>query len=155
MLFRSTRLTPLAHGWLPVAFEADVVCDCPYAYGLPFEKQYTINGKTEILFRNNSSVHEYIKPIISFHPSTGTTKLSIVNLDDERREFLLDRIPASVSSIEIDNLNGIIQETVNSINLYDGFNLNFFRLVHGDNHLVVTGNGTLTISGRFLHNVSA
>ena len=150
-----TRLTPLAHGWLPVAFEADVVCDCPYAYGLPFEKQYTINGKTEILFRNNSSVHEYIKPIISFHPSTGTTKLSIVNLDDERREFLLDRIPASVSSIEIDNLNGIIQETVNSINLYDGFNLNFFRLVHGDNHLVVTGNGTLTISGRFLHNVSA
>lgn len=150
-----TKLTPLAHGWLPIAFEANVICDCPYAYGFPFEQQYIINGPTNILFRNNSSVHEYIKPCITFRPASGTGKLSIVNLNDRKREFLLDGIPASTSTIEIDNLNGIIQEAPNKYNLYDGFNLNFFRLVHGDNNLVVTGNGTLTISGRFLYNVSA
>jgi len=150
-----TKLTPLMHGWLPVAFEANVVCDCPYAYGYPFENEYTINGETEILFRNNSSVREYIKPSISFRPTSGTTRLSIVNQDDDKREFLLDGIPASTDAIEIDNLNGIIQDTNNKSNLYEGFNLNFFRLVHGDNNLIVTGNGTLTISGRLLYNVSA
>ena len=35
-----------------------------------------------------------------------------------------------------------------------GFNLNFFRLVHGDNNIKVTGDGVLTISGRFLYNVA-
>lgn len=150
-----TKLTPLAHGWLPVAFEANVVCDCPYAYGYPFEKQYTINGETKILFRNNSTVREYVKPHISFRPASGTSKLSIVNRNDWDREFLLSGIPASVSNVEIDNLNGIIQDTTSQSNLYGGFNLNFFRLVHGDNNLVVTGNGTLTISGRLMYNVSA
>ena len=33
-----TELTPLSFGWLPVAFEATVRCDCPYAYGPYFEK---------------------------------------------------------------------------------------------------------------------
>lgn len=150
-----TKLTPLAHGWLPVAFEANVVCDCPYAYGYPFENQYTISGKTNIVFRNNSSIHEYIKPHISFRPASSTSKLSIVNRDDGDREFLLSGIPASVSTVEIDNMNGIIQDMTNKSNLYGGFNLNFFRLVHGDNNLVVTGNGTLTISGRLMYNVSA
>lgn len=150
-----TKLTPLVHGWLPVAFEANVVCDCPYAYGYPFEEQYTVSSETSILFRNNSSVHEYIKPLISFRPAPGTKSLSIVNQDDRNREFLLSGIPASTSSIKIDNTNGIIQDMSNRSNLYDGFNFNFFRLVHGDNNLIVNGNGALTISGRFLYNVSA
>lgn len=150
-----TKLTPLMHGWLPVAFEANFVCDCPYAYGYPFQKQYAIKGATNILFRNNSSVREYIKPSITFVPTAGTSKLSIVNQSDNNREFLIEKIPAAASNITVDNTNGIIQATPGNLNLYDGFNLNFFRLVHGDNNLVVTGNGTLTISGRLLHNVAA
>lgn len=150
-----TKLTPLMHGWLPVAFEASIVCDCPYAYGYPFEYQYPIKGKTEILFRNNSSVREYIKPTLRFRPSSGTSALSIINKSDGNREFHLSGIPTSATDIKIDNQNGIIQDMSWNINLYDGFNLNFFRLVHGDNNLVVTGNGTLTISGRLLHNVAA
>lgn len=150
-----TELTPLSHGWLPVAFEATVVCDCPYAYGFEFEKQYQINGSTEILFRNESSVREFIKPNLIFVPNVGTTKLCIINHDDNNREFLIDNIPASDGvSIAVDNSNGIIQERTYGYNLYGGFNLNFFRFVHGDNLLTVTGNGTLTISGRFLYNIA-
>lgn len=150
-----TKLTPLAHGWLPVAFEAAVVCDCPYAYGHSFEKQYSINGETSILFRNDSSVREYIKPHLSFRPLSGSSELRIINKDDGDREFLLSGIPTATTSIDIDNLNGIIQESPTQKNLYGGFNMNFFRLVQGDNNLVISGTGTLTISGRFLYNVAA
>lgn len=147
-----TQLTPLADGWLPYAFEATVVCDCPYAYGFPFEYQYAINGATDILFRNDSSVREYIKPMLTYVPDAGGT-LSIVNHNDDDRKFELTGIPSSTTVI-IDNDNGIIQETVDKTNLYDGFNLNFFRFVHGDNNLTITGNGVLTISGRLLYNVA-
>lgn len=149
-----TELTPLTHGWLPYAFEATVLCDCPYAYGLPFERQYTISDTTDILVRNESSVREFIKPTITFVPAVGTTTLSIINHDDGDREFRIDDIHSS-SVIEANNLSGILLEKEYGYNLYRGFNLNFFRLVHGDNNLTVTGNGTLTISCRFLHNVAA
>lgn len=150
-----TELTPLSHGWLPVAFEATVTCDCPYAYGFMFEKQHQINGETAILFRNESSVREYIKPDISFAPAAGTSSISIVNHSDNDREFLIKNIPTSDGVLlAVDNSNGIIRELTYGYNLYDGFNLNFFRLVHGDNALTVTGNGILTVSGRFLYNVA-
>lgn len=147
-----TQLTPLSDGWLPYAFEATVVCDCPYAYGFPFECRYDIDGKKDVLFRNDSSVREYIKPTLTYIPASGGT-LSIVNHSDHGREFKLSGIP-SYACVVIDNENGIIQETVDKVNLYDGFNLNFFRFVHGDNNLTITGKGSLTISGRLLYNVA-
>ena len=149
-----TQLTPLSFGWLPYAFEATVVCDCPYAYSFPFERTYSINGETKILFRNDSLVREFVKPTLTFVPSSGTDKLSIVNSSDNGREFLIENLPSSSIIVSVDNTNGIIQETRYGFNLYDGFNLKFFRLVSGDNNLVVNGNGTLTISGRFYHNVA-
>lgn len=149
-----TELKPLSYGWLPYAFEATVTCDCPYAYGLPFEKSYQINGNTDILFRNESTVREYLKPLLTVCPTAEMDVLRIINHSDGGRMFLLQNIPASSGRIVIDNHNGIIQETTYGYNLYDGFNLNFFRLVHGDNHLTVTGSGTLCISGRFYHNVA-
>lgn len=149
-----TELTPLAHGWLPVAFEANVICDCPYAYGFPFSKTYQISGETSVLFRNESSTIEYLKPKLIINPATGVKEVKIVNKNDNDREFILKDLPTSNLNIVIDNNNGIIQETLYGYNLYDGFNLNFFRLVHGDNNLVITGNGSVTISGRFLYNVA-
>ncbi len=148
-----TELVPLTYGWLPYAFEATVVCDCPYAYGLPFEKSYTISGSRNILFRNESSVREFIKPMLKFVPASGVQTLTIVNHSDGDRTFQIKNIP-SASIVEINNNSGIIQETRYKRNLYDGFNLNFFRFVRGENNLTVTGNGTLTISGRLLHNVA-
>ena len=148
-----TDLTPISHGWLPIAFEATVRCDCPYAYGFPFVRSYTISGQTNILFQNEGSVREHLKPMLTFTPGSGVTSLSIVNHSDGAREFLLDDLPSSVE-IEVDNVNGIIQEKNYGYNLYPGFNLNFLRLVHGDNSLTVTGDGVLKLSGRFLYNVA-
>ena len=149
-----TELTPLSFGWLPVAFEAQVICDCPYAYGFPFSKSYNVNGSSNILFRNESSMREHFRPDLVFIPSGASTSLTIVNHSDNDRTFQLDGIPSADCRVVVDNRNGILQDTKHGHNLYPGFNLNFFRLVHGDNQLEVTGDGQLTISGRFLHNVA-
>ena len=98
-------------------------------------------------------MREYLKPEISFAPASSTRTLSLVNLNDDNREFKLTGIPSG-ASVFVNNSNGIIQELSSGYNLYDGFNLNFFRLVHGDNNIKVTGDGVLTISGRFLYNVA-
>lgn len=149
-----TDLTPLSAGDKIYAFEANVQCDCPYAYGLPFESSYEISGETNITFRNESSVRDYFKPVLHFTPNTGTSQIKIINNTDGGREFSISSLPASELQIVVDNNRGIIQETTFDYNLYEGFNHNFFRLVPGENELVVTGDGTLTISGRFLHNVA-
>ena len=83
----------------------------------------------------------------------GTTEIKIVNHSDGDREFKLSNIPGS-SNIYVDNNNGIIQELNYNHNLYGGFNMNFFRLVHGDNELTITGNSVVSIAGRFLYNVA-
>lgn len=147
-----TSLQPVTYAWLPVAFKAHVVCDCPYAYSYPFEYEYKLNGETSILFRNESSTREYFKPIVTYLPTDGTT-LKIVNESDNNREFLLENIP-SAAHVTINNTSGLIEDKVNGYNLYEGWNKKFIRFVHGDNVLKATGYGTLTISGRFLRNVA-
>ena len=148
-----TELKPIPDGWLPYAFQATVVCDCPYAYGFPFEYQYTISEPTDILFRNESTTRALLRPMLQFQAGNDSGCISIVNHNDNDREFLITEVPA-LSNVVIDNNNGILQDTVYGTNLYDKFNLNFFRLVHGDNNLTINGTGILTISGRFLYNVA-
>lgn len=148
-----TSLKPITVGWLPYAFEATIRCDCPYAYSIPYSYSYAISGTTEILFRNESSVREYVKPTLTWAKNSGVTTVKLVNESDVSREFSISNLPSSSISIEVDNHNGIIQDTTGGVNLYGGFNMNFFRLVQGDNILKATGNGMLTISGRYLYNI--
>lgn len=148
-------LTPIMNGWLPVAFEAEIVCDCPYAYGLPFERTYTISGETAVLFRNNSSVREYIKPKLTISLKSGETKFSICNKSDNGRIFEFTGLPPTGLTITVDTDTCVMQEESGEYNPYDYCNMVFFRLVPGDNDLVIKGNGTLKMTGRQFHNVSA
>lgn len=149
-----TGLQPISVGWSNYAFEATVTCDCPYAYGPTLTAEYAISGETEVLFRNDSTAREYLYPYLTFTPGGGTTSLSITNEEDGGREFLLGGLP-SPASITVDNENGILTETLYGTNLYPGFNLHFLRLLPGDNHLTVNGNGTLTLQWCCLYNVGA
>lgn len=153
-----TELTPITVGWLPYAFSATVVCDCPYAYGYPFEYTYTINGQTNIVVKNFSTMHEYFKPVLEFEFANqqANQELSIINTSDNNRRFLLSGVPSTVESIYVDNDRCIMKDTTENggdDNLYRRFNLRFLRLVDGDNNLTVSGYGTLKISGRFMYNV--
>lgn len=149
-----TELKPLTVGWVPHAFEATITCDCPYAYGHTFREEYAISGSKDVVFRNFSSVREYLRPELKITVNSGSTDFSIVNEDDNSREFKFTGLPAAGCEITINNEGGIITEK-GGANLYDKFNMNFFRLVRGANHLKITGNATLTISGRMLYNVGA
>lgn len=149
-----TSLQPITVGWIPHAFRATVRCDCPYAYGQEFQDNYVISGETKILFRNESTTKEYFKPDLIISPAVGTTSVSIKNTNDNNREFAFTGLPSSDIVISIDNKNGIITEQTFGYNLYDNFNMNFFRCICGDNNLVINGDCQLTIQGRFLYNVS-
>ena len=96
---------------------------------------------------------EYLKPTLYIDMSHGASELTIVNRSDNDREFKMTGLPSGIQ-IVVDNNNGIIYTVGSDYNLYDGFNMNFFRLVPGDNELEITGHGTLTIKGSFLHNVA-
>lgn len=148
-----TSLTPITHGWLPVAFEANIRCDCPYAYGFPFAYTYDVSGSKSVLLRNNGSVNEYMYPQISIR--TSSRNFSVVNKSDNSRKFLLSGMPSGNLDIRVDNASRVIAEKTYGHNLYRYFDMNFFRLVPGDNELEITGTGTVTFSGRFLHNVGA
>ena len=77
-----------------------------------------------------------------------TRSPEIQNVSDNMRETKFTGLPTSVSSIVIDNENEVI--TCNEIqNPYQYFNFNSFRLVHGSNHIILTGNGTVKITCEF------
>ncbi len=147
-----TELTPVSHGWLTVAFRATFQCSTPYAHSQPWEYTYEISGSQDIIFNNEGSCREFLKPDLVLD---GFSEISIVNEDDNNREFELVDIPRSCV-VNVSNNNGIITtDAVDDYNLYEGFNMHFLRLKQGENLLHITGTGTLTIRGRFMYNVAA
>lgn len=149
------EVTPIFNGWLPYAFKANFVCDCPYAYGLPFEEEYTISGTDTIDFDNDTSVREYLKPVITFKKASGVTEIKLKNLSDGDREFVLSDLPSAEMEITIDNNSGVITHTAGDVDIYKGFNGKLFRLIPYHNEIEVTGRGTVIFTGRTLHNVGA
>lgn len=150
-----TEVEPLMSGWEPYAFKATVTCDCPYAYGAAFEQSISVSGQTSYTFNNGSSVRDYLRPVLTYSKASGVTTISIKNTTDNNREFVMSDLPSAATTITIDCNSGVITHNAGSVDIYSGFNGNMFRLLPGDNALVINGNGTLTISGRTLHNVGA
>lgn len=154
-----TSLTPISVAWHPIAFDAEITCDCPYAYSYPFEKTFTVNGSNvPIKFYNDSTCRELLRPHLQIELSSGCTELIIKNQSNGGRETKLTGLPGGALSISLDNETCVMQETsaVPELDdLYKYFNFKFFELVSGDNDLLVTGNATITVSGRYLYNVGA
>lgn len=147
-----TELTPIFNSWLPIAFEAKFRCDCPYAYGRVFQETYSLQGTHNITFRNGGSVREYLRPTLTIVTSSGATSFSIINHSDNDRMLEFTNLPGNGTTIVVDNENGIITE-LGGVDMYSRCNLNFFRLLPGDNDITINGYGELVISGRFMHNV--
>lgn len=148
-------LTPISVRWFPVAFEAKVVCDCPYGYGYPFSKSYLVSGQSTVRFYNESTCRENLKPTLRISVDAGCTSFRITNRSNDDKCIEFTDLPASGAEIEIDNENCIITEKNYGYDLYDRFNFQFFELIAGNNELLIEGNGSVTIDGRFLYNVGA
>lgn len=157
-----TELQPISVAWLQVAYEANVVCDCPYAYSNPFEQTWGLRldeaSSAELVFRNESTTREPLTPLIRYELSdlNRSTSFQIVNQSQGGVMFGLTDIPASVDWITVDCQNGIILTNDVDYNPYAYLQGNIPRMTQGDNILDVYGiNGVLSITGRFLYNVAA
>ena len=147
-------LTPISVGWLPVAFEARVVCDCPYGYSYPFRKSYTISGTESFTFYNDSTCRALLKPTLKIELVSRCTSFSLAN-QRTGQTMAFSELPNGGVSITVDNENELITEENYGADIYNHFNYVFFGLEPGDNEIEVVGNGILTISGRFLYNTGA
>ncbi len=159
VLFRCLirELTPISVGWFQYALEARVICDCAYGYSYPFVQEYAVNGVEQVLLRNYSTARELLRPKMMIQVDTSCDSFSVVNQSNNNRETMFSGLPANKPmTFQIDNENGIIQETTGSIpNPYRYFNLHFFEMVDGDNYLTITGKGVVAFTGRYLYNVGA
>lgn len=146
-------LTPISMKWMPMAFEAKIVCDCPYGYSYPFEKTYVIHEETAVLFYNDGSSRVPLKPIIEVSLAQGCTELTITNHTTGETVRFYD-LPSGGISFVVDSENEVVAaEDVTDI--YECFNYVFPSFVAGDNRLTITGDGIVKLSGRFLYNVGA
>lgn len=147
-------LTPVSVGWFPVGFEAQVVCDCPYGYGYPFQETVTMSGSCKMTFYNRSTVNVRFMPKLHVALNSGCTEFKLKNVT-AGEELHMTKLPAGGCIFDIDNENGILTAKNAGVDLYKGFNYRFFSLLRGANELEFTGNGQVSISGEFLYNVGA
>lgn len=147
-------LTPISIRRLPIAFEAKIVCDCPYGYSYPFEQEIQVDGSAELRFYNDSTIKEHLSPDLKVELSPDCRDFAIVN-QTTGAEMRFETLPAGGITILADNENKVLRDANGQYDLYDFFNFQFFDLASGDNYLTVEGTGIVTISGRYLYNVGA
>lgn len=146
-----TNLRYVDFGKLPWGITCTVICDSPFAYLYPEVYTYNIGDQLSLTFYNKSSYRGYYKPKLIIEPTDGGT-FSIQNNSDGGRIIQFTDLPAVVSKITIDNENEIIS-CDEIANLYPYFNFNFFRLIRGNNQLVINGSGKLQIVCEFPVNI--
>lgn len=136
-----SNLKLITYGSMPWAFSCRVTCDSPFAYTFPEEFEYTISGSTTINFFNRSTYNGYFRPKVEITMSGGDVEIE--NISDKNRIFKFSDVPAGDTiTIFLDNQNQIITSDI-GLNLYPYFNMNFMRLVRGDNILKITGDCTI------------
>lgn len=162
-----TELKAIEYEGLPWGFRATFTCDSPYAYTLPQEYVYDVNGTLDVEFDNKSDHNGQYCPLVTIsassviltddadHTLTDETNkvlvaggsFSIENRDTDSVMRFHD-IPDGVSYIRVDNERGVITSNT-AENLYKCFNFSFLRLKRGVNMLHMDGYGTVTIRCEF------
>lgn len=147
-----SELRLITYGDMPWAFSCRVSCDSPFAYSLPEEYSYTVNGEEQFILFNRSSFNGFYRPKLEI-ATHGGNSVSIQNLSDGNRTFQFTSLPGSNSlEIYVDNKNQVITNNMD-LNLYPYFNMKFMRLVHGDNILKISGNATVKFICEFPVNI--
>lgn len=76
---------------LPVAFTCDVVCDSQFSYEYPLEVSYNVSDAAASFdIFNRSSYNGYIYPEMDIKFDNDCNSLSIINIDDNDREFKIN-----------------------------------------------------------------
>jgi len=115
-----------------VGFDAKVICDSPFAWGVAKSVTYTESNKTYILL-NESENNFYTYPYMVININGGLCDFLIRNVTDNNREMSVTGLMIG-ETVTIDNDLQIITATqsVNPLNKFAS-PINFFRLVSGVN----------------------
>lgn len=147
-----SELKLITYGDMPWAFSCKVSCDSPFAYSLPEEYVFDVNGENEFTLVNRSSMNRYYRPKLEIAIHEGD-QVSIENLSDHGRALLFSTLPETGSLvIYVDNQNQIITNSAD-LNLYPCCNMRFLRLVRGDNRLRLKGKATIKFICEFPANI--
>ena len=146
---RISELKVIDINWRAIGLSAKITCNSPFAYAYPETYSYiTTTSKTINLLSRHSNIGYYY-PNIKIALPSGVTSISIKNITDNNKEFKLTGFAnASGKTITIDNKNQIITDSTGT-NMYQFFNFNFFRLLHGDNSILINGASTIEFMCEF------
>lgn len=146
-------LEPIHVAWLPFAFKAEVTCDSPYAYTMPYTYTYDCSDTTTFTIRSKSTINRLYYPKMEIELN-GSDTISIYNESVGVTMEFTDLPTASEISIVIDNDLGIITSSDASYsNMYKYFNFEFFSLQKGINTITVTGDCSITFTCEYPINV--
>lgn len=134
-----------------IGIKCKVSCNSSYAYTDEYTYNYTLNGTQTINFNNFSDSDLYVYPTVQFVTSNLSTSFSMTNQSDGNRVFSFTGLNTN-ETVTVDNDKQIITSST-GLNRLSKFNLNFFRLVPNYNTLLVSGNGTFSLTLRFLKKV--
>lgn len=146
------KVIEVAH--IPWAFSAKIQCDSPFAYSYPETTIYTTTTSQTVSFYSpHSNIGYYYPSNLSIVIPANVTSISLKNITDNNHECKFTNIinPTGIT-ITIDCQNQIITSS-NGSNMYQYFNFNFFRLLRGDNSILITGASTISIITEFPVNV--
>ncbi len=140
---------------LPIAFTMECHCDCGYAHTYPRIIRKTISSAETFSILNDSGFHGYIHPLVTITPDSASSAIRIINESDENHETRFDDLSLGGSDvITIDSARKIISCT-NGENLYSKFNMNFPRLIRGENVLTVSGKCSFSMEYELLRIVGS
>lgn len=148
-----TQINTVYIGNLAYAITLTAVCDSPYQYENPKTFNVNVNNNYNLTIKNTSDTLEYIYPKISFTMSAGGGNLSIINQDDNGREFKFTELSGS-ETINIDNQSKIITSSLGFYRLKN-FNKQWLRLVNGVNSLKITGIASISIEMSVIKRIGA
>ena len=136
-----TNIQRHKHNGNVVGWSVEFPCDSPFAWE-QVQKNVNVSGTSTITINNTAddAISKYIFPAIHYSPTSGG-EFSIANHsnDDYEMQFVNMRQKDDLYITEL----GVIT-TASKLNVYNDFNKQFLRLIHGVNNLTIQGNGTVT-----------
>jgi hypothetical protein len=131
----------------------NVVCAAPYAFTDIVEETFNCNEQASVLqYHNLSNVEDYLYPEMTVQMLGNSNYILIENQSDNNRVFQITNINA-VNKIFVDNKRQFMTAG-DGQDIFQNFNLNWFRFCIGTNKLYVNGRCTITFKNRFMKAVA-
>lgn len=145
---RKVKLDNKIYGW-----RFTVVCTSAYSVTDIVEKIYdcSLNVNSEIIYYNLSTIEEYVYPEMDIRMAGNSTYVLLENLNDNNRIFQITNI-AQGDVLHVNNDNQFMTSDKGG-NVFQNFNLNWFRFAPGYNKIYVSGRCIITFRNRFLKSI--